>query len=341
MDEREPHTTPTPADSAANDDATFRKLAMRLIAARYPAPPGESLRLLVGQLPPDLPFDLPLPEGTRVLGSLLQGDAHIANMVLMTDLLPDQVVEFYRERLKAAGWSEEESMGQQRGFVQSGSMSPSLAQFFLGDTGPLLIVTSFSDPDGRSTAEVLLNPGGRGSSFARRRMGAAHDVWSVLPTIRPPAGARQSVEGASGGNDRVISTARLETALDLSTLAVHYHTQLEYGGWERTDAGESGPIAWSAWTFTDEQGEPWRGLFFILKQPDVAERYLLQVSAEWAGTVAPYRVHPGSVSYAPMMGFQSHTYSSNSVTISGPIATDSQAQEKREDQPKKNEAKDS
>jgi hypothetical protein len=198
MDERviQPrHSEPTHThpDANAHDEATFRELAMKLIAARYPNPQsGEPPQLLVGRLPPDLPFELPLPEGARVLGSLLQGDVSTAIMVLVTERPPDQVVGFYKERLKAAGWSKQEFPGQQRGFVHSGPMSPSFAHFFLGDTGPTLIVTAFADVDGRTTTQILLNPEGRRFPAAHRRMGPAHDVWSVLPAILAPAGAWQS-----------------------------------------------------------------------------------------------------------------------------------------------------
>ena len=312
MDERDiqaaaqqPSNTAPDSERSGNDEAAFRDLAMKLIAARYPDPQsGEPPHLLVGQLPPGLPFELPLPEHVRLLGSLLQGDASTAIIVFETERSPDEVVAFYQERLKAAGWNEEAFMGQQRGFVQSGAVSPSFAHFFFGDTGPTLIVTTFTDLDGRTTAQLLLNPEGRRSPYARRRMGGAHDMWSMLPAIRAPLGARQYTEGGSGGDERVTSFARLETTRDLATLAAHYGTQLEHAGWKRQDAGESGPVAWSAWAFTDTQGEPWRALFFILKQPDAAERYLLQVSAEWAGIGNRYRAQDDT---SPrVFGFQSH-----------------------------------
>ncbi|HEX8033217.1 MAG TPA: hypothetical protein VF510_05185 [Ktedonobacterales bacterium] len=82
MDERDIQPTHMHADASANDDATFRELAMKLIAARYTNPQsGRPPQLLVGQLPPALPFELSLAEGSRVLGILLQGDVSTAIMV--------------------------------------------------------------------------------------------------------------------------------------------------------------------------------------------------------------------------------------------------------------------
>lgn len=340
---RDTQPTERHTDATVNDAATFRELAMKLIVARYTNPQSREVpQLLVGQLPPALPFALPLPEGSRMLGSLLQGVANVATIVFITDLSPDQIVDFYKERLTAAGWSEDELPRQQRGFVHSGSMGQSFARFLLSDTGPLLMVTPIVDEDGQTTTHLLVNPEGHRVAPAVRGMGAPHDMWSVLPAIRPPLGAWQSAEGGSGGTDRVISFARLDTALDLSTLSTlstlvtHYQAQLERGGWKREDAGESGPIAWSTWACVPTQGEPWRGLFSILKQPSIAERYLLQVTAEWVGTQA------GSETGPRMMGYQSHTTILGHHTATfGPVDTGARETEKGNEQAREDEAKDS
>ena len=39
----------------------------------------------------------------------------------------------------------------------------------------------------------------------------------------------------------------------------------------------NGPIAWSAWTFQDEDKEARRGFFFILRMPGQREQYVLYV----------------------------------------------------------------
>jgi hypothetical protein len=42
------------------------------------------------------------------------------------------------------------------------------------------------------------------------------------------------------------------------------------------------PVAWSTWTFTDDDSEPWRGFLVILQHPEIEHQYALDLRAEWA-----------------------------------------------------------
>jgi hypothetical protein len=96
----------------------------------------------------------------------------------------------------------------------------------------------------------------------------------------PPPGVKQVMGGGGGGGiDSFYSNATLEasTPRDLAELAAHYATQLEHAGWTRVEGGQSGPIAWNAWTFQDEDKEAGRGFFFILRMPGQREQYMLHL----------------------------------------------------------------
>jgi hypothetical protein len=108
------------SDSAGGEDA-LRELAVRLLTFHHSLlVAGQQVQepqLLVGQLPPDLPVELPLPEGSRLLGSLAVENPMIA---IETHLAGEDVVTFYRERLTTAGWTVPEHFGPpQGGFVHS------------------------------------------------------------------------------------------------------------------------------------------------------------------------------------------------------------------------------
>jgi hypothetical protein len=87
--------------------------------------------------------------------------------------------------------------------------------------------------------------------------------------------------GGGGGSsqDRADTSATLETAtaLPILELAAHYAVQLEKAGWTRTDDGHSGPLAWHAWRFQDDENEPWQGLFFVMKLLGTERRYFLYI----------------------------------------------------------------
>lgn len=88
------------------DAAALRELAVRLLRARFPGDPeaADEMQLLVGEVPAGLPVELPLPPGSRVVGSLVRGNPRGISIVLDAEQPAEQVLEFYRERLSGAGW---------------------------------------------------------------------------------------------------------------------------------------------------------------------------------------------------------------------------------------------
>lgn len=297
----------------ANDgDTSLRELALALLAAQYGATEGAAEpRLLVGQLPPDLPYELPVPEGGRVLGTLLHRNPTVA---LDAPLEPDQALAFFGERLTAAGWSAQQDMPPRHGgFMHSTMGNRAFGYFYLGEDGPAVNVLAFATPSGRTAIHLNLRTEGGATAFGglpsgprQRRMGP--DIWRILPPIAPPPRSQQWQEGGNSGGDRVSSSARLETDLDLPTVAAHYIAQLEKGGWQRRNSDEHDPVAWSTWTFQDEDKEPWSGLFIILKHPDMPRRYWVQVLAEWIGKQPQGGIGAAtSVVSGVWIGAQSHT----------------------------------
>lgn len=271
----------------SNDDADLRELALALIAARYPDATdeagGEGPQLLPGQLPPSFPADFPLPPGARVVGSLVAARPTIA---LDTDQSAEEVIAFYTEQLTAAGWNAPEGIPpRQGGFVHSSfGMAGRTHALFYYDDGPGLNLVTQTTANGRTSVLISQMPEGAGPMRRGPRGRQMHyDMFSVMPVIMPPPKSQQFQEGGSGGDDRVSTTARVETDLDLAALASYYTAQLERGGWQRTDGDENGPVAWSTWTFESEEKEPWRALLVIVKRLDVPRRYWAHLLAEWAG----------------------------------------------------------
>lgn len=277
-------------------DAATRALALRLLAPRFPgAPTPEQARLLVGRLPDGLPVDVPIPDGAAVVGSLARSPRHIS-IVIDAPLAPDRALAFYRERMAAAGWVEQEPFVHPGGgFAYVGHAQP--AVFCCGSRGPSLSVSADDTPGAATDVRVDLNLDTRDSPCAqRRRHGGMHEMF---PTLTPPAGARQ-VAGGGGGGDQAYTSANLETGLDLAAVADHYARQLEGVGWARGDARQDGPVVWSTWTFRDEDGQGWRSLLFILQEPDAPGRYFLYMRATLADDDAAAGGAGMSASWAPM-----------------------------------------
>src|SRR5205823_3995784 len=99
---------------------------------------------------------------------------------------------------------------------------------------------------------------GRRSHFEQRQ---------IMPSLNPPPEASQTVTGGGGGDYFRNATAFTETSLDAADLAAYYAEQLRVAGWNLNGEGTSGPISWSAWRFSDGQGDDWAGTLTIVEQP--------------------------------------------------------------------------
>lgn len=272
-------------EGADEDREGALALLLRLLGRGFPMGPGENTahRVVVGKLPDVLPVAIPLPDGARVLGSLVHGNRY-ATVVLDADQTAEQVLEFYRQRLRAEGWTVAEQPGMHGGFAHSMFQPP--LTFCRGSHGPSLAVQATAIEGGPADVRLNLNNDPRSSpcgANARRH----HDIFSLIPTLTPPLGSEQSALGGSGGDGSSLTNATLHTSLDLAAIVAHYSDQLTASGWTQRDAGQEGLTAWSAWTFRDEDGEEWRGLFYALRRPGLADQYLLCVRVEWVMADTP------------------------------------------------------
>jgi hypothetical protein len=263
----------------------LRELALRL--STYPGDPrNEDPQLLVGQLPDNLAIPVPVPEKSRILGTLIHSPQQI-DIVLDCELSTTATLNFYKERMAESGWNELDEMHPRHGgFVHSGfSPFQNHLTFCKGPEGPAFSITAFERKQGHTDVNLDINFGSEYSPCVQpnriqQRM-AHHDMQNLIPPLEPPKGAKQQGGGGGGGGDSWHSNATLDTDLQLDALAAHYTGQLVKGGWIRTDEGIAGPLAWSTWTLQDEDHEPWNGLFFILKRPGKERLYVLEVRIDW------------------------------------------------------------
>lgn len=244
--------------------------------------------LLPGQMPSDLPVEVPLPDGARLVGSVRWTET--AEVIFDTGMSRDEVIRFYEGHYLPQGWAKPESMFP--GFGGGGFTNTAFpdfgAYFCKGDNDPWLHIRAVEAPGHPTSVYVSVSTNTEQSPCSRSQrrhldmMRAFRE--DVLPALPPPEGARQFGGGGSGGMDEYQSRADLRTDLDVEAVGVHYSRQLEAAGWTRTDSGSSGPLAWSAWEFKHED-ENWRGVFMALADPWSEGKYklLLDTESEGAG----------------------------------------------------------
>ncbi|MGH2514481.1 MAG: hypothetical protein ACRDHP_02390 [Ktedonobacterales bacterium] len=108
---------------------------------------------------------------------------------------------------------------------------------------------------------------------SQRERGRSGNIFSVLPTLRPPVGGAQFYEGGSGGPDLVRTSAWVEGDFTLAVLRSHYTGALLHAGWTLADEAESGPAAWSRWSFRDVDGSRWSALLLIVQCAELPHRF--------------------------------------------------------------------
>ncbi|NJL21026.1 MAG: hypothetical protein HC895_09735 [Leptolyngbyaceae cyanobacterium SM1_3_5] len=98
---------------------------------------GTNSEAFLGQLPPDLPIDLPLPDQARIIGSIVAAEdqknpSFDYEIYLTVPRSPQQVMAFYQEQFGLAGWRAENLPSP--GFVRPETDDFPLASNFCKDT---------------------------------------------------------------------------------------------------------------------------------------------------------------------------------------------------------------
>jgi hypothetical protein len=104
----------------------------------------------------------------------------------------------------------------------------------------------------------------------------------LLPKLKAPTGASQIPRGGGGGGASWYTSAAIESDLDRQAIGDHYDRQIAQAGWTRTGEGSDEQQAWSAWSFTDADGQAWQELFSIVKVPQTPRQHFLQLYIAWA-----------------------------------------------------------
>ncbi|MDM7913167.1 MAG: tetratricopeptide repeat protein, partial [Methanotrichaceae archaeon] len=237
-------------------EPSVEELATRLLQATYPGSTElNEVQLLAGNLPEDMPVDLPIPDGARIIGSEIQEDKGIY-IVLDVPLMPDGALDFYRRALPSQNWTETTIPGMDRGFVRG---DPSIT-FCKGMKNPSITVTAH--PLENSTdlrISIISDP-----EYSPCSQASFDDWLRPIPKLSAPEGARQFNEMMTGGGNRAAVSATLETEMNSSALEDHYADQLGASNWTRKGGGRSGPQSWSVWSTEDEGGLVWNGFLIAL-----------------------------------------------------------------------------
>lgn len=265
---------PQSSEKASTGDENLVRLLLRFLH-----PPGRrrELSFYPGKLPDGLPVEVPIPDDAELIGSMVRGENEGFQVILDVPGKPENIVEFYREQLTEAGWvekTEERRPGRGGGFTST-AFGPNAFFSRYENKGPALSINIHA-PEENAPLGVRL---GLEQEYRPRPL---HRGPEVLPVLEPPEGVRQRRSGGGSHHGDEYSSedseAILETGLDLGDLEAHYRDQLREAGWELQGKDVGKAYAVSSYTFTDEGGNPWKGLLVIHAVGENKRRIFLMAS---------------------------------------------------------------
>jgi hypothetical protein len=295
--------------SAAEQTAQLHDLAERLLSPPYMDESGQkpTVHLLPGKLPTPLPFELPVPSDSRIVGSAVHslGDKIVTvNVVLDVPGDAGVVLAFYQKELPARGWQTIPlGPGEAHGFL-SGPTTHVLS-FCHSAAGPWLSLTiaprpaklndvrldlqtssEFCDNSRRaeplaaqtSDADRELHPPSLGEVSGSPEQGGNSALGQLnadpIPPLWVPTEVKLLSHGMGGGGDnerRTLSYESIaETEQGVNALEAHFAQQLQGAGWTRLAGQAEGPLVWSIWKVPS--GEDAQGCLFVREGPKANQR---------------------------------------------------------------------
>lgn len=195
--------------------------------------------LMPGRIPEDVDAIVDLPEGARLLGTVVY-DASASVFLVVTQ--PDaQLRTFFARQFEAAGWSALEPI-RRTGFVAEMPDPPAV---FCSASGQVVTV-SFNDRDGASLLTIGYVPDTRENRCTRQSQGeriqrsSFQELRDHMPVLSMPEGeVRNGGEGTAGRGDGMYSSIEIVTDLSVGAIAEHVAGDLDAQGWQ-PDAGAVG-----------------------------------------------------------------------------------------------------
>ena len=262
----------------ADDDARFRMLAERLIGVS--GVPEHTL--IVGELPESLsPEDIPIPNNTQLLGSVVRGHDYI-EIVLDSTQSSDEIKTFYQEQFLDDGWQLAKEPVTAWGFSggsQFQGETDELPVFCSANDNTMLRITAWELPQNPSTDVRLTMLSSQNSGL----LSPCHTVASIdlppLPGLRFPPEVTLST-GHSGSDKNLIYTdAMVSMPMQSDVLLSYLGEQFEQVGWTPIEQGNDDVLSWASWVVEDENGETWQSTLNIIQLQGISDQYFVRAQA--------------------------------------------------------------
>jgi hypothetical protein len=244
---------------------------IRDVAERFLSHPGSAadVRLTIGKLPDG--FNLPMPPGARLIGSLVREPGYRTDrdieIILDAPGSGKELVEFFADALRPQGWTLRSEFDQRIGGFTSGAIG---AHRMLHKQSQEIALFITARPIGDRGTEIRIRT--QWFRLDREAHGKGPPKRDLIPPLLEPDGVRLRGQGGFGGDGTSLSSASAETTWTVAELETHFAGQLAKAGWNRVEGSTSGPIAWSRWSVPGEDEQV--GYLFVVQGPGENQRSL-------------------------------------------------------------------
>jgi hypothetical protein len=240
------------------------------------------LRLVAGSIPGPLSDELPVPDNSYIIGSLLLEHGLVA--LFDVPVAAGQVLDYYVDSLTETGWIpygwENAKDKSRRSTLDMRVPARVILSFYRDVEGPVLYVSAEERLGGISQVRLTLDTKPEPPVDVHALEVAERIAHSILPELPVPIGARVYRRHSEESNLREGTHAALVCRDNISDIHAHYVGQLTQRGWTLLSSDKGDGNRWSSWVVKPSGGETWLARLLILQQPWSNYKYDLHLVAE-------------------------------------------------------------
>jgi hypothetical protein len=230
--------------------------------------PGPTMpEIVVGRVPEDLPFEVPRPEKSRVVGAVARPS--LGTLVFSVGERPLDAMRAYRDLLRRMGWDDP---GRERG---TGFQPPAHSGVLCQGEKRSIMATAAEASDGRTFLQVRYSENEGYSACDDRQRETMSWERGPIPTLYPPRNTSILDANVGGGRNYMQASGRLKTELTPAQLLAHYGAQLRTDGWVAQSEPSGTNVVGQTWRIKDQRSKTWIGVLIATAIPDSEDREML------------------------------------------------------------------
>ncbi len=262
------------------NEETLRQFLRQYFVQPFASNNETNTTLYIGALPDDLPFNLELPDGMTVAGSVVTtGEFPSTQLILAAQQNAVENVNVLREQLLDQGYTRPTQSGNEIFQSQSNEYAPLCSP----DDRFMVMLNGVTMEDGAGTLHIYLNnvePFGSPCTMEATQS-SSNPFEAIAPTLTAPANISVYSSGAGSSGDSFEASISFTGETTIAALSEHYEAQLQAAGWQQSGAGQTEDVAWSGWTIT-EGDQQYAATFYIVRSARSSDRFQATMRLETA-----------------------------------------------------------